>query len=243
MSFQLQYWFDVVFGQKRMHCEDLKKSRKDVTYALCQPKIFIFLAAMLLLFTANCTSVGQFVESSKPYHTETYKSVSDKWSREARIYRGFEVKLIVSATFKSHEFRRAYADEYAEAHKLTSQEKKHFMEDQLNAATLGHEFLMASFVPEKKWDDFDKFKSMWSLYLVNDKDERVAPIEVRRVKRHNAVTPHFYPYITPWKSIYTVRFPYDIPEGDRPFIGDKTKEVKLVITSVLGTAEMQWKLE
>ncbi len=167
----------------------------------------------------------------------------DEWSREARIHRGLEVELIVSATFKSEEFRRAYADEYAKAHRLTPERKKRFVEDQVEAATHGHEFLIASFVPDEKWDDFGKAKSMWKLYLVNDQNERVVPIEVRRARLKDAVTPHFFPYVTPWKSVYKVRFPYNVPTTDQPFIQENTKGIKLVITSVLGTAEMGWKLQ
>ena len=86
-------------------------------------RLNIFFAASLLLFTANCTKVSKFVESAEPYHTETYKRVCDRWSREVRIHRGLEVLLIASATFKSDEFRRAYVDEYAAAYKLTSEGK------------------------------------------------------------------------------------------------------------------------
>ena len=197
----------------------------------------------MLLFTLNCTRVTQIVESDDPYHTKAFKKVCNTWSREDRIHRGLEVELIVSATFKSEEFRRAYADEYARAYMLTPEAKKQFLEAQLMGAAHGHDFLMASFVPEKDWDDFGKAGSMWKLYLVNDLNDRVVPVEVRKVKRKDAVIPHFFPYITPWKSTYTIRFPYNIPATNLPIIKDTTKSVRLVITSVLGTAEMEWKLE
>jgi len=214
----------------------------NMTLSLFRLRTFIFLAAVLLLITLNCARITRFLDSVDPYYTATYKKVCNKWSREARIHRGLEVELIVSATFKSNEFRRAYTDEYAKAYKLTSEEKKRFLENQLKAATRGHEFLMASFVPEKRWDDFNKSNSMWKLYLVNDQNERVTPVEVRKVKRLNAVKPHFFPYITPWKSIYLVRFPHNILTTNQPVINNDTKYIKLVIASVLGTAEMGWKL-
>lgn len=204
--------------------------------------MFIF-CSLLLLFSGNCTRVSRFVESADPFHTDTYKRVCDQWSQEARIHHGFEVSLIVSATFKSADFRRAYADEYAEAYQLTPAGRKQFVEDQMKAGRLGHEFVMAVFLPETRWDDFHKANSVWKLLLVNDEGERVAPVEVRNLKRQKAVMSHFFPYITPWKSVYMVRFPSNITESDRPIIGDDTKEIKLVITSVLGTAELLWNLE
>jgi hypothetical protein len=215
-----------------------------------RPKIFIFpIAAVLLLFSGNCSRVSQFLKSADPFYTTAYREVCETWSRDARIHRGLEVELIVSATYKSEEFRRAYADEYAEAYQLTPEAKKQFVEDQLEAAAHGYEFVMASFVPEEKWDDFHRANSMWKIYLVNDQDERVVPVEVRQLKRQGkaqrqgAVRTHFFPYDTPWKSLYTVRFPYKIPTTKRPVISGDTKRIKLVIASVVGTAEMEWELE
>ncbi|KPK20973.1 MAG: hypothetical protein AMK69_22810 [Nitrospira bacterium SG8_3] len=209
---------------------------------LARVRMFIF-CAVLLLFLGNCTRVTRFVESADPYHTESYKRVCDQWSQEARIHHGFEVQLIVSATFESADFRQAYADEYAAAYQLTAEEKRRFVEDQMKASHLGHEFLLATFVPEKRWDDFDKVDSMWKLFLVNDEGQRVVPVEVRDVKEQNAVMSHFFPYITPWKSVYLVRFPCNMATSSRPIIGDDTKEIGLIITSVLGTAEIHWSLE
>lgn len=206
-------------------------------------KVIVLVVFVFSMLSANCSKVSRFVESSKPYHTETYEPILNQWTRHARIQHGLEVELIAAATFKSKTFRRAYADEYAQAYKLTQEEKSRFMQDQLRAADSSHEVVLASFVPEKKWDTFDKPGSMWKLYLVNDNKERVSPLEVRRIKRQKAVTSHFFPYVTPWKSVYVMRFPCRIPGSDRLIIGEKTKEVTFVITSVLGSTEMHWGLE
>jgi len=203
----------------------------------------LILAASMSLLSASCARIGRFVESGDIYHTDTYEKVLEKWSREARIHRGLEVVLIACATFKSEEYRRAYADEYAMARRLTAEERERFVGDQLNAANLGHEFLMASFVPDKEWDDFGQAKSMWRLFLVNDNNERLEPVEVRRLRGQDAVLSHFFPYITPHKSTYVVRFPIDNPGSGQPFIRDTIKSIRLVIASVLGTAEMDWQIE
>ncbi|MBW2317084.1 MAG: hypothetical protein JRD47_10685 [Deltaproteobacteria bacterium] len=204
---------------------------------------FIFFVVALLLFTANCSTLKEFAKSSDPYHTENYRKVYDKWSREARIHRGLEVELIVSATLKSREFRRAYSEEYAQAYKLNSQERSQYIENHVGATKLGYEFLMSTFVPQKEWDDFEKAQSMWKLYLVANEDQRMAPFEIRRIKRKDAVRSHFFPYITPWKSIYVVRFPYCVLKNGKGLIGNDTRQIKLVITSIVGTAEMVWNLE
>jgi len=204
----------------------------------------VLLFAVMSMALANCSSASRFVKSARnPYRTKNYKETCDTWSREARIHQGFEVELIVSATFKSKAFRRAYADEYGEVFRLTREEKKRFTEDQLQEADKKNEFVVASFVPEKKWDEFDKPQSMWKFYLVNDRKERVEPLEVEKCNERDATVSYFFPYVTLWKSVYVVRFPYRIPESDRPLVGDNAKSITLVITSVLGAAEMAWDLE
>jgi len=209
-----------------------------------QNKMLVFLVAVMSLALVNCSSMSRFVASSKnPYRTKAYKEICDQWSREARIHQGLEVELIVSATFKSKAFRRAYTDEYGKVYRLTLEEAEQFGKDQLQQADQTHEFVLASFVPEKKWDEFDKPQSMWKLYLINDRDERVEPLEVQKYKEQDATVSYFFPYVTPWKSVYVVRFPLRVPETDRPLAGENTKGIKLVITSVLGTAEMDWTLE
>ena len=207
-------------------------------------KVLVFLVAVLPLALANCSSIGRFVESSKnPYRTKSYKEICDQWTREARIHQGLEVELIVSATFKSETFRRAYAQEYGKVFRLTSEETEQFIEDQLQLARQSHEFVVASFVPEKKWDEFDKPQSMWKLYLVNDRNERVEPLTVEKCKAQDATVSYFFPDVTPWKSVYIVRFPCKVPETDQPLVGENTKSITLVITSVLGTAETHWNLK
>jgi ribosomal protein S17E len=204
----------------------------------------VFLFAVMAVALADCSSAGRFIKSARsPYRTMTYKETLDTWSREARIHQGFAVELIVSATFKSKAFRRAYAEEYGEVFRLTQEENKRFVEDQIQAADKNHEFVVATFVPEKKWDEFDKPDSMWKFYLFHDGDERVEPLEVKKRKERDATVSYFFPYVTPWKSVYVVKFPHPFPGSDEARVGNETKSITLVITSVLGAAELAWDLD
>lgn len=205
--------------------------------------------AAALLFTGACAEVTDIVKSPTPFFTKAYKPVCEAWSRDARIYRGLEVELIATATYKSEEYRRAYTDEYAEAYQLTDEQKEDLLRDQLDSLTRGYEFIMASFVSLEQWDDFHRADSMWKIYFENDQGDRVVPVEIRqfkrqgKVRRRDSVKSHFLPYDTPWKSVYTIRFPHNVPGTNRPVVSDETKSFKLIITSVLGTAEMEWKLK
>ena len=204
--------------------------------------IFVFFLSILLLFVPNCSMVQKFADSSRPYHTGAYKANLDEWTREARIHRGLAVELILSATLKSKPFRRAYAHEYAAAYKLNAEETKDFIEDHVAAADMGYEFLLAVFVPQEDWDDFDDSDSMWRLRIVTEGGKRIRPTEIRRIKEKDALLFHFFPYITPWKSVYVVRFPPDVlVNRKRP--SQRPERVILEIASVLGSTRMEWELE
>lgn len=209
-------------------------------------KIFsikIFLAIIVITLCLGCRvfePVERLKESYDPYYGGQYKEALMDWSREARIYRGLGVELIANATFKSSKFRDAYSNEYARAYKLTGSEKTKLLEDQKNAALAYNDFLLATYVPDKKLDDFHKKDSIWKIYLTVGKGGLLKPLEIRKIKKVDAVTTHFFPYITPWKSVYLVRFPATSPAAGKAVVDSGAENIKLIITSVLGSAEMVW---
>ncbi|NQT10651.1 MAG: hypothetical protein HQ573_05720 [Desulfobacteraceae bacterium] len=209
-------------------------------------KIFsvkIFPAIIVIILCLGCRAfepVERLKESYDPYHGGQYKAALTNWSREARIYRGLDVELIATATFKSSKFRDAYSNEYARAYKLTGSEKTKVLKDQKNAVLAYNDFLLAAYVPDKKLNDFHKKNSIWKIYLTAGKGGLTAPLEIRKIKKVDAVTIHFFPYITPWKSVYLVRFPAISPAAGKALIDGDAENIKLIITSVLGSAEMVW---
>lgn len=199
-------------------------------------KILLIIVVILCHGCQVVDPIKRLAESSDPYHGSSYKSEFDKWTREARIYVGLDVKLIASATFKSSQFRDAYSTEYARIHRLTHAEKEKFVKDQREAAAAYNDFVLAAYVPDKKWNDFSKKDSIWKIYLTVGKNKLLKPVEIRKIKKINAVTGHFFPFISLWKSVYLVRFPAD----DKTIVDGKALNIKLIITGVFGSAEMVW---
>ena len=201
---------------------------------------------LLIVILATCqgcqivSSVKQFEASSDPYQGSAYKAVLMKWTREAPIYRGLDLELMASVTFKSPEFRDAYANEYARTYKLGRKEKEKLIKDQKEASLTYNDFIMAAYVPDKEWNDFNKKNSIWKIYLNAGNEKKIIPLEIRKIKKIDAVIIHFFPYINTWESIYLVRFPVKFPKTDKNIIDDTCSNIKIVITSVLGTTEMVW---
>ena len=174
--------------------------------------------------------------------TPEYKAVFETWTKEDRIYKGFDCKLIAAATYKSIQFRKAYAQEYGKLYKLSPAERNKLHKDQVDAADTYNEFFFAAYVPDKKWNDFKEEKSTWKIDLRVDGGTRVAPVEIREQKRNNVVLKHFFPYVTPWKSVYLLRFPATQRDTGKALVGEQSRKLMLSISSVLGSAEMEWDL-
>ncbi|MDL1967257.1 MAG: hypothetical protein LWW97_01580 [Deltaproteobacteria bacterium] len=208
--------------------------------------IFILKSILLMVILAVCqgcqivASVKRIETSSDPYQGSAYKAVLMKWTNEARIYRGLDLELMTSATFKSPEFREAYANEYVRTYNLSGEEKEKLIKDQKQASLIYNDFIMSAYVPDKKWNDFNKKDSIWKIYLNAGNETKIIPIEIRKIKKIDAVLTHFFPYINTWESIYFVRFPVKVRGTDKNIIDDTCSNIKIIITSVLGTTEMVW---
>jgi hypothetical protein len=205
--------------------------------AICA--LLCVLAAMI--FGCSLIKPSENIKQSALNESEsTYREAFNLWSREGRIYDGLDVRLIAAATYMSPKFRKAFADEYARIYRLPEPEKNKLIADQKNAGAGYEDFIFAAYVPEKEWDDFYKKNSIWKMYLSRDDIEQVKPIEIRKLDKRDAKTGYFYSYLTPWKSIYRLRFPKLISDKGGDVQQHKTGSFKLVMTSVLGSTEMIW---
>ena len=172
-----------------------------------------------------------------------YQRVLNKWTRTGRIYQGFDLELIFSGTFKSSEFRSAFKEETARVYQLPEAEKTKLAQDQRRAGLEHNEFILAAYVPEEKENDFDKKKSIWKIYLVLDENLPESPLEIRKIDKKDASLIHFFPHITPWQSVYIVRFPVAFSKSGGRLMGDGAKIIKLVVTGVAGAAELEWNVK
>jgi hypothetical protein len=187
----------------------------------------------------GCRGLG-LIKGTAHDLTDRYRSELNHWTRQTEIYYNFEFVLSLAATYQSGSFRTAHVEEYARVYELKEVDKKKRLSDQLEAADLAYEFLFAVHVLKSQWDDFQAKGSMWKIFLkVNDK-ERLYPEEIVKLKGNDTVIRYFYPYISPWKSIYRIRFS-KTPMEEQAKIGDKMSDrITLVITGAPGKAELNW---
>lgn len=169
-----------------------------------------------------------------------YQDAMETWTQEGRIYDGLVARLISNVTFKSAVFRQAYTQEYSRLYKIEGMEYDTLVRQEQKDAVDYHDFVMAAYVPEKKWDDFSKETSMWKIYITRDHVEQIRPLEIRKLKKKDPKIDYFYPYISTWKSIYHIRFPAFDPKTDSQLMGEPYDVLTLVMKSVIGSIEFTW---
>lgn len=191
-----------------------------------------FISACCLIGTAGCGHLESYLEIAREKGMSgEYLAVLNEWTRSQVIYSQFETQAHLNATYQSPEFNRAYLDEYARIYRLQEKEKK--KQENVRLAAEFTEFIFYASLPEKTSNDFDRRGSIWTIFLVNGKGERIDPWEVRRIDPVTPVITKFFPYVNPYHGmVYRLRF--------HPVRKNGADSLTLVFTGVLGTAELKF---
>jgi hypothetical protein len=196
----------------------------------------LVIGAFCLICIVACSHVQGYLDIAKDKGmSKTYLQVLQQWTRSQILYSQFETKAHISVTLRSPEFNRAYLQEYTRIYQLSADERK--KREVMQAAALSEftEFIFYAYIPNRVENDFDRRESIWSIFLINDKGEKLAPAEVRRIEPVTPVVTEFFPYINPYYGIaYWLRFSQPMKNG----LGDGP--LKLVFASVIGKIELEF---
>jgi hypothetical protein len=168
--------------------------------------------------------------------SNAYLMELQKWTRSQIVYSQFETRVHISATYKSPSFNKAYLDEYGRLYEPSSEQRQQKESAQSVLASEFTEFFIYAYIPDMDSNDIDKPTSIWSVYLVDGKGQRINPIDIRRFKKITPVMEAFFPYLNPYYGVlYSIKFP--------PLAGVDTNgpvHFKLYFQSVLGKVELNW---
>jgi hypothetical protein len=165
--------------------------------------------------------------------SKPYLQVLQRWTSSRMAYSQFETKAHIEATLRSQDFNRSYLEEYSRIYQLNADERKKM--EEIQTASELTEFIFYAYIPNKTENDFDRHGSIWSIFLINGRGEKIAPAEVRRIDPVTPVVTEFFPYINPhYGNAYWLRFSQPLKDGQ----GDG--RLKLVFTSVIGKIELEF---
>ncbi len=205
------------------------------------------LTVISLLFTIHCslltvfTGCGAKDEAVKP--SLGYFDILPQMTKSKKVIDNMDSKLFISATYKNLALREAYVDEYARRYQMDNNQKEKLKEMEEGLDERFNEFFIAVYTPDERWNDFNQPQSIWKIYMENEKGNRVSPIEIKKADVASPLIREFYPYLDLWSSGYIVKFPKYMIVGEEPFPGKDANYFKLIITGVVGKAELEWQLK
>lgn len=196
------------------------------------------IAAVLVVAIAGC---GTRVESlyEKVMGSPSYARTTEINTRTKEAHDGLDTRFILSATWLSPEWVRAFSEEYANIYYLDTGRKEK-VTAQWKAESESHvRFFVALFVPDERGNDLEKPGTLWSLRLVRADEKDFEPVYIRKSGLRPEEISRFFPYSGTWYRAYEVAFPGEAAAG-APEKKPGTPRLKLVLSGVQGRAVLVW---
>ena len=195
----------------------------------------LWLVSMSLF--SGCETVKTSYENYRLTTSGPYMNALHRWTGKTAVYRGFETILLVTGTYKSKDLRQAYVHRYAQANHLDAQSKSVMLTEEIARGESEYEFIVSVYSPEKQKVELSSPRSLWRVYLdLGSGDSQVPPIEIRNLGKERNRIEAYYPYISPWAEVYSIRFKAADPPESRT-------QLSLVLTGVKGKAELVFKFD
>ena len=193
---------------------------------------------------AGCgTTLVSLKEGPREYVATDYENVLRTWTRTENLIALSELDnfLTATATFESWDFRWAYVVRYVQDYRLTIEQRKRLLDKTLEETRTHHQFFVAIYGGDRRWNDLTKPDSAWIVRLIDEKGNETAPEEIVGIKRPNALERTYYPYATPFRRAFRIRFPRTLPDG-RPTIAPSARWFGLRFAGAQGNTELVWQV-
>src|SRR5262249_35900728 len=145
----------------------------------------IVIAALAL---AGCaTQTVSLKEGTREYVATDYDNVLRTWTRTEQLISFSELDnfLTATATFESWDFRWAYVVRYVQDYRLTIEQRKKLLETTLEETRQRHQFFVALYGGERRYNELTKPDSAWIVRLIDDTGNETAPQDIVAIKRPN----------------------------------------------------------
>jgi hypothetical protein len=216
---------------------------------MLSPKVVDWLLPVFVCATlpavAGCAETRvSLAAGPREYVPSDYPQVLKTWTRDDSlvVFSELEHKLSVTATFESWDFRWAYVVRYAADYRLTVEERRELMDRTLRESQDDHEFYVALYGPNWRWTDISRPTSAWIVRLIDDHGDETAPSKIQAIVKPGPLEQRYFPYTSPWRLAFRVRFPRNAPDG-RPTIAPGATWFGLRFAGAEGSEELIWKLQ
>ncbi|MHB1680261.1 MAG: hypothetical protein ACYCTB_07115 [bacterium] len=213
--------------------------------------LFLFIVSFISFGLSGCSLILK--KNKKPFDYKShvspknnnYKSVLNYATKKINVYNYNKLNTVMflRATYFNNAFVYAYAKKYSEYYLLNKKAFKIKLNKLYGKSNKYVKFFISVYTPNIRYNNFDSNRSIWMIYLSNNKKENVLPLKIKPAEQKRAFLQAFFPYITKWSKQYIIEFPrYYNKKKRKLMITRKTKWLKLTITGVNGRAILKWNL-
>ncbi|RJP18873.1 MAG: hypothetical protein C4529_12070 [Deltaproteobacteria bacterium] len=197
---------------------------------------------VLLCLAAAATGCGprSVALYEKVMGSPTYGQVTETATRTREVHDGLDTRFILSATWLSEPWLRAFSEEYSNIYYLDSSRREKVIGRWRDESARHVRFFVALYVPEEKGNDLEKPETTWSLRLVRSDEKDFEPVYIRKASLRPEEISRFFPYSGTWYRAYEVAFPKEAERADIPPKAGEPR-LKLVLTGVEGRAVLSWR--
>jgi hypothetical protein len=208
------------------------------------PIAIVGIAAMACCIQACASTSVHLDKGPREYVAADYQPVLKKWTRTGQLLTLSEIDdlLTVTATFESYDFRWAYVVRYAQDYRLTVDQRRRLLDSTLAEADEYHQFYVALYGTNWRWTDLTKPESGWIVRLIDDVGNETAPKEILPIRKPGAIERTYFPYTSPWRRVYRIRFPIATADG-KFTISKGARWFGLRFAGAQGNQELHWELE
>lgn len=202
------------------------------------------LALTVLLPAAGCARQSvDLQEGPREYVASDYETALRHWTRSEELTTVAEMDKVlnVTATYESWDFRWAYVVRYAEDYRLTIDQRHQLLQRSLAETRDHHAFYVALYAQRYKWADLAAKEPAWIVRLIDDEGTETAPSNIELVRKPGAIELTYFPYTTPWRMAFRLRFPKVRADG-RPTIASGARWFGLRFAGAQGNQEVVWQL-
>lgn len=198
-------------------------------------------AALVLACTRQPVSLAR---GPREYVASDYERVLERWTRNEELFVPTELNTVlnVTATYEAWDFRWAYVVRYAEDYRLTVGQRRALLERSLEETNEFHQFYVALYADHYKWADLKADEAAWIMRLIDDLGNETAPVDIEAIRKPGAIEKTYFPYTTPWRRAYRVRFPVARADG-RPTIAPNARWFGLRFAGAQGNEQLVWVIE
>jgi hypothetical protein len=174
-----------------------------------------------------------------------YERVTDNWTRKTNLRGPYQESLQLAATFKSPEWRAAYATKDADARGLVgAAREQRLAQAQVDAkGPLEIELLVTTW--DRRENDLDRGKkSVWRVRMLDDAGAEIEPLEIVKDKRPAFVLHAEFPAFGDFATAYIARFARPCAAFDEAKVcktpGAFPAVIRVHMSSERGGVQVEW---